>query len=144
MKQYALEYGSLGIRCNAVNADRIRTHLLDEADVAARARSRGLEPDAYYRANLLGREVTADDVADAFVYLATAPSTTGSVVTVDGGNIARAALTLRARAVCVNARAVPRDFYLYLVGRFASGTALTMLRTVVGCTSTAFPTRRFT
>jgi MFS family permease len=27
---------------------------------------------------------------------------------------------------------VPRDFYLYLVGRFASGTALTMLRTVVG------------
>jgi rhamnose utilization protein RhaD (predicted bifunctional aldolase and dehydrogenase)/NAD(P)-dependent dehydrogenase (short-subunit alcohol dehydrogenase family) len=88
MKQYALEYGSLGIRCNAVNADRIRTHLLDEADIAARARSRGLEPDAYYRANLLGREVTAEDVADAFVYLATAPSTTGSVVTVDGGNIA--------------------------------------------------------
>lgn len=88
MKQYALEYGALGIRCNAVNADRIRTHLLDEADIAARARSRGLEPDAYYRANLLGREVTADDVADAFVYLATAPSTTGSVVTVDGGNIA--------------------------------------------------------
>jgi NAD(P)-dependent dehydrogenase (short-subunit alcohol dehydrogenase family) len=88
MKQYALEYGSLGIRANAVNADRIRTHLLDEADIAARARSRGLEPDAYYRANLLGREVTAEDVADAFVYLATAPSTTGSVVTVDGGNIA--------------------------------------------------------
>jgi MFS family permease len=27
---------------------------------------------------------------------------------------------------------VPRDFYLYLVGRFASGTALTMLRSVVG------------
>ena len=27
---------------------------------------------------------------------------------------------------------MPRDFYLYLVGRFASGTALTMLRTVVG------------
>jgi rhamnose utilization protein RhaD (predicted bifunctional aldolase and dehydrogenase)/NAD(P)-dependent dehydrogenase (short-subunit alcohol dehydrogenase family) len=88
MKQYALEYGALGIRCNAVNADRIRTHLLDAADIAARAKSRGLEPDAYYRANLLGREVTADDVADAFVYLAGAPSTTGSVITVDGGNIA--------------------------------------------------------
>ena len=27
---------------------------------------------------------------------------------------------------------MPRDFYVYLVGRFASGTALTMLRTVVG------------
>jgi rhamnose utilization protein RhaD (predicted bifunctional aldolase and dehydrogenase)/NAD(P)-dependent dehydrogenase (short-subunit alcohol dehydrogenase family) len=88
MKQYALEYGSLGIRCNAVNADRIRTHLLDEADIAARARSRGLATDDYYRANLLGKEVTADDVADAFLYLATAPSTTGSVLTVDGGNIA--------------------------------------------------------
>jgi NAD(P)-dependent dehydrogenase (short-subunit alcohol dehydrogenase family) len=88
MKQYALEYGALGIRCNAVNADRIRTHLLDEEDIAARARSRGLTPDAYYCANLLGREVTAEDVADAFVYLASAPSTTGSVITVDGGNIA--------------------------------------------------------
>jgi NAD(P)-dependent dehydrogenase (short-subunit alcohol dehydrogenase family) len=88
MKQYALEYGSVGIRCNAVNADRIRTHLLDERDIAARAQARGLATDAYYRANLLGREVTANDVADAFVYLATAPSTTGSVVTVDGGNIA--------------------------------------------------------
>jgi rhamnose utilization protein RhaD (predicted bifunctional aldolase and dehydrogenase)/NAD(P)-dependent dehydrogenase (short-subunit alcohol dehydrogenase family) len=88
MKQYALEYGSLGIRCNAVNADRIRTHLLDEADIAARARSRGLATDDYYRANLLGKEVSADDVADAFLYLATAPSTTGSVLTVDGGNIA--------------------------------------------------------
>ena len=88
MKQYALECGSLGIRSNAVNADRIRTHLLDEADIAARARSRGLAPDDYYRANLLGKEVTADDVADAFLYLATASSTTGSVLTVDGGNIA--------------------------------------------------------
>jgi rhamnose utilization protein RhaD (predicted bifunctional aldolase and dehydrogenase)/NAD(P)-dependent dehydrogenase (short-subunit alcohol dehydrogenase family) len=88
MKQYALEYGALGIRCNAVNADRIRTHLLDEADIAARARSRGLATDDYYRANLLGKEVSADDVADAFLYLATAPSTTGSVLTVDGGNIA--------------------------------------------------------
>ena len=88
MKQYALEYGSLGIRCNAVNADRIRTHLLDEADIAARARSRGLATDDYYRANLLGKEVRAEDVADAFLYLATAPSTTGSVLTVDGGNIA--------------------------------------------------------
>jgi len=88
MKQYALEYGALGIRSNAVNADRIRTHLLDAEDLEARARARGLEPDAYYRANLLAREVTAEDVADAFLHLALAPSTTGSVVTVDGGNIA--------------------------------------------------------
>jgi len=87
-KQYALECGPLGIRSNAVNADRVRTSLLDPNDVAERARARGLEADAYYRANLLAREVSADDVAEAFLSLALAESTTGSVVTVDGGNIA--------------------------------------------------------
>jgi hypothetical protein len=40
--------------------------------------------------NLLGREVTADDVAKAFLGLAMARNTTGSFVTVDGGNIAAA------------------------------------------------------
>jgi NAD(P)-dependent dehydrogenase (short-subunit alcohol dehydrogenase family) len=88
VKQYALELGEHGIRANAVNADRIRTGLLDAEDVAERARARGLSPDAYYRSNLLRREVTADDVAQAFVGLALAESTTGSVATVDGGNIA--------------------------------------------------------
>jgi NAD(P)-dependent dehydrogenase (short-subunit alcohol dehydrogenase family) len=88
MKQYALEGGALGIRANAVNADRIRTGLMSADDVERRAAARGLEVDAYYRSNLLGREVTAGDVADAFVYLATAESTTGCVVTVDGGNLA--------------------------------------------------------
>jgi len=88
MKQYALEYAQLQIRSNAVNADRIRTQLLNSAELEARARARGLELDGYYRANLLSREVTAGDVADAFLHLACAPSTTGSVITVDGGNIA--------------------------------------------------------
>jgi len=88
MKQYALECAQLQVRSNAVNADRIRTQLLDQAQLQARARARGLAVDDYYRANLLGREVTADDVAEAFLHLATAPSTTGSVITVDGGNIA--------------------------------------------------------
>jgi rhamnose utilization protein RhaD (predicted bifunctional aldolase and dehydrogenase)/NAD(P)-dependent dehydrogenase (short-subunit alcohol dehydrogenase family) len=87
-KQYALECGALGIRSNAVNADRVRTSLLDPNDVAERARARGLEPNDYYRANLLAREVSAEDVAEAFLSLALAESTTGSVVTVDGGNIA--------------------------------------------------------
>ncbi|HEY2734524.1 MAG TPA: SDR family oxidoreductase, partial [Polyangiales bacterium] len=87
-KQYALEHGADGIRSNAVNADRIRTHLLDARDIEERARARGLQPDDYYRANLLAREVSADDVAQAFLALALAESTTGSVVTVDGGNIA--------------------------------------------------------
>ena len=40
--------------------------------------------------NLLKREVTADDVAEAFVSLALARKTTGAVLTVDGGNIAAA------------------------------------------------------
>ena len=88
MKQYALELGPHGIRSNAVNADRVRTGLLDHADIAARAKARGLDGDGYYKANLLGREVSADDVAHAFVSLALAQSTTGSVLTVDGGNIA--------------------------------------------------------
>jgi len=88
MKQYAVECGSIGVRSNAVNADRIRTGLLSEDDVERRAQARGLDAEAYYRSNLLGREVTAEDVANAFVSLALAPSTTGCVVTVDGGNIA--------------------------------------------------------
>jgi rhamnose utilization protein RhaD (predicted bifunctional aldolase and dehydrogenase)/NAD(P)-dependent dehydrogenase (short-subunit alcohol dehydrogenase family) len=88
MKQYAIECGSLGVRSNAVNADRIRTTLLGKEDVQRRAKARGLDADAYYRSNLLAREVTAEDVARAFVNLALAPSTTGCVVTVDGGNIA--------------------------------------------------------
>jgi rhamnose utilization protein RhaD (predicted bifunctional aldolase and dehydrogenase)/NAD(P)-dependent dehydrogenase (short-subunit alcohol dehydrogenase family) len=88
MKQYALEYGSLQIRSNALNADRIRTHLLAETEIAARAQARGFSAAEYYRANLLAREVSAQDVAEAFLNLALAESTTGSVVTVDGGNIA--------------------------------------------------------
>jgi len=88
MKQYAVECGPIGVRSNAVNADRIRTGLLNEEDIARRAQARGLDADAYYRSNLLNREVSAEDVAGAFVSLALAPSTTGCVVTVDGGNIA--------------------------------------------------------
>ena len=40
--------------------------------------------------NLLRREVTAEDVAEAFVSLARARGTTGAILTVDGGNIAAA------------------------------------------------------
>jgi len=56
--------------------------------VAARAKARGVSPDDYFRDNLLGRETTAEDVARAFGFLATAEATTGAVVTVDGGNAA--------------------------------------------------------
>lgn len=90
MRQYALEYGKDGIRANAVNADRIRSGLLTPDMVARRAKARGLGERDYMRGNLLGREVTAEDVAEAFLYEALALKTTGGIATVDGGNIAAA------------------------------------------------------
>lgn len=87
VKQYALDYGRDGIRSNAVNADRIRTGLLTDEMVAARAKARGVSEAGYMSGNLLGREVTAEDVADAFVFLALAAKTTAATLTVDGGNI---------------------------------------------------------
>jgi NAD(P)-dependent dehydrogenase (short-subunit alcohol dehydrogenase family) len=88
MRQYAVDLGPHGIRANAVNADRIRTRLFEGGVVESRAAARGLSGEDYFRANLLGREVTAEDVANAFAYLADAPATTGCVITVDGGNAA--------------------------------------------------------
>lgn len=90
MKQYALEQGEAGIRVGAINADRVRTGLLPPDFVAERAAARGLHPDAYFRSNLLQREVTAEDCAQAFLALALARATTGCVLPVDGGNIAAA------------------------------------------------------
>jgi len=88
MRQYAVDLGPQGIRANAVNADRIRTGLFGDGVLEARARARGVSPDDYFRQNLLGRETTAQDVAEAFGWLATAEATTGCYLTVDGGNAA--------------------------------------------------------
>jgi rhamnose utilization protein RhaD (predicted bifunctional aldolase and dehydrogenase)/NAD(P)-dependent dehydrogenase (short-subunit alcohol dehydrogenase family) len=90
MRQYALDYGSDGIRANAVNADRIRSGLLTAEMIASRSKARGLSEKDYMSGNLLGREVTADDVAQAFLHQALALKTTADVTTVDGGNIAAA------------------------------------------------------
>jgi rhamnose utilization protein RhaD (predicted bifunctional aldolase and dehydrogenase)/NAD(P)-dependent dehydrogenase (short-subunit alcohol dehydrogenase family) len=90
MRQYAVDYGAAGIRANGVNADRIRTGLLTDDMIARRSKARGLSEANYMGGNLLKREVTADDVAQAFVALAKARATTGHVETVDGGNIAAA------------------------------------------------------
>jgi NAD(P)-dependent dehydrogenase (short-subunit alcohol dehydrogenase family) len=90
MRQYALEYGGEGIRANAINADRIRSGLLTDAMVAARSKARGVSETDYLAGNLLGQEVTADDVAAAFLALALASKTTAAVLTVDGGNVAAA------------------------------------------------------
>jgi rhamnose utilization protein RhaD (predicted bifunctional aldolase and dehydrogenase)/NAD(P)-dependent dehydrogenase (short-subunit alcohol dehydrogenase family) len=90
MRQYAVEYGASGIRSNAVNADRIRSGLLTDSMIAARSAARGVSEQDYMSGNLLGREITAEDVAQAFVSLALAEKTTAAVLTVDGGNIAAA------------------------------------------------------
>ena len=90
MKQYALEYGSAGIRSNAVNADGIRGGLLTPEFITQRAVAYGMTDAEYMSRNLLGREVTAEDVAQAFLDLALARNTTGSFAPVDGGNIAAA------------------------------------------------------
>ena len=67
LRQYALEHGADGIRANAVNADRIRSGLLDRRDDQGRAQARGVSEKDYMSGNLLGREVTAEDVAQAFL-----------------------------------------------------------------------------
>jgi NAD(P)-dependent dehydrogenase (short-subunit alcohol dehydrogenase family) len=72
MRQYAVDLGSQGIRSNAVNADRIRTQLFAAGVAESRAKARGLSVDEYFKSNLLAGAV----------------STTGCVVTVDGGNAA--------------------------------------------------------
>ncbi len=90
MRQYALDYGADGIRANAVNADRIRSGLLTQDMIAARAKARGVSEKGYMSGNLLSREVTADDVAQAFLHLTLKLKTTAGVTTVDGGNIAAA------------------------------------------------------
>jgi rhamnose utilization protein RhaD (predicted bifunctional aldolase and dehydrogenase)/NAD(P)-dependent dehydrogenase (short-subunit alcohol dehydrogenase family) len=87
-KQYALDYGQFGIRSNAINADRIRTSLFSEEVVTERAAARGLSADEYFKSNLLQQEVYDTDVAQGFLSLALAEKTTGSILTIDGGNIA--------------------------------------------------------
>jgi len=90
VRQYALEYGGDGIRANAVNADRVRSGLLTDDFIKERSTARGVSEKDYMSGNLLGREVTPEDVAQAFVAQALALKTTADVMTVDGGNIAAA------------------------------------------------------
>jgi rhamnose utilization protein RhaD (predicted bifunctional aldolase and dehydrogenase)/NAD(P)-dependent dehydrogenase (short-subunit alcohol dehydrogenase family) len=90
VRQYAVDYGSDGIRSNGVNADRIRSGLLTDDFIRERSRARGVSEQDYMSGNLLGREVTPEDVAQAFLHQALELKTTGDVTTVDGGNIAAA------------------------------------------------------
>ncbi len=88
MRQYSLEHAADGITVNAVNPDRIRTGLMTDEMVDERARARGVTPEVYMRGNLLKREVSGEDVAEAVLHLVQARASTGAVITVDGGNVA--------------------------------------------------------
>ena len=88
VRQYALEHAADGVRVNAINPDRIRSGLLTDKMIAARAAARGVSEAAYMSGNLLGREVTAEDVGQAFVFAALMQATTGAIIPVDGGNVA--------------------------------------------------------
>ena len=90
MRQYAVDYGGEGIRTGAVNADRVRSGLVTDSFIASRAAARGVAKAEYMRGNLLRREVEATDVARAFLALAHAHKSTGTVMSVDGGNVAAA------------------------------------------------------
>ncbi len=90
VRQYAVDYGADGIRANAVNADRIRSGLLTDDFIKQRSQARGMSEKDYMSGNLLQREVTPVDVAQAFLHQALELKTTGDVTTVDGGNIAAA------------------------------------------------------
>ena len=89
-RQYALEYGRFNIKSNAVNADRVRSGILNNDFINKRALARGISESDYMQGNLLKREVLAEDVAKAFLDLANSKATTGAVLTVDGGNISAA------------------------------------------------------
>jgi meso-butanediol dehydrogenase / (S,S)-butanediol dehydrogenase / diacetyl reductase len=80
----AVHYARDGIRCNVVAPGLIATPMSERAqgDPAIRAKLPELQP-------LTADFGRAGDVAEACLYLATAPFVTGAVLTVDGGWTAR-------------------------------------------------------
>jgi NAD(P)-dependent dehydrogenase (short-subunit alcohol dehydrogenase family) len=89
----ALEGGSAGIRANVVNPDAVfgGSRLWSEELRRERAQAHGVpveELEGFYASrSLLGREVTAADVAEAVAFLVSDRSraTTGCTITVDAG-----------------------------------------------------------
>jgi len=88
MRQISLEEGQYKIRCNGVNADRIRTGILNNEMINNRSKARGITQEEYMSGNLLRSEVLPEDVSNAFLSLTSMKKTTGAILTVDGGNVA--------------------------------------------------------
>ena len=59
MRQCAIELGSMHVRSNAINADRIRTGIYKNGLLEKRAKARGLSVTDYVSGNLLQEEVLA-------------------------------------------------------------------------------------
>ena len=89
----AIENGEFGIRCNVVNPDAVfeGSGLWSPEVREQRARAHGIPVDRledfYRERNLLKERVSAEDVAEAVLFLASDRSakTTGAMVPVDGG-----------------------------------------------------------
>jgi len=93
MRIAALEGGSVGIRCNAVNPDAVfdNSKLWEGGVREQRAAAHGVKPedleDFYASRNILKARVRSKDVAHSVAYLLSDESsrTTGAVIAVDGG-----------------------------------------------------------
>ena len=89
----AIENGQFGIRCNVVNPDAVfqGSGLWSQEVREQRAQAYGISVDEiedfYRQRNLLKERITAEDVAEAVLFLASDRSakTTGAMIPVDGG-----------------------------------------------------------
>ena len=92
-KVLAIENGEYGIRCNVVNPDAVfeGSNLWSTEVREQRARAHGISVDGledfYRQRNLLKERVTAEDVAEAVLFLAgdRSAKTTGAMLPVDAG-----------------------------------------------------------
>lgn len=90
MKTAAMELGPHGIRCNAIAPGSVEGPRIDRV-FAAEAEAKGMTPQAvaqgYAAGTALGCLVTAQDVAETAVFLASASRISGQVIAVDGFTI---------------------------------------------------------